>query len=120
MNSTNIIEKLNQNFPGKNIVMNSDSNPTELICETEPGKEKSVAIAVVDEIPKHYRTKTTEAYEVIRGELELYVYNKQTVLKAGDKKTIKPGKVHWGFGKETWFKVTSTPGWTPDDHILVN
>ena len=39
MNTARVIEKLQQQYPGKTIVKNNENNPTEIICEIEPTKK---------------------------------------------------------------------------------
>lgn len=123
MNVKKIVKALEKKYPGKNIVRNPQDNPTEILCEIEPSSEhpeRSLAIAVIDNIQPHYHKETEEVYEVTKGILNLFVDNKKYVLKVGDSFTIKPGLVHWAKGDETWFKVSSKPGWIFEDHILVN
>lgn len=120
MNVDKVIKALKQKYPGKKIVINTPENPTEIICEIETGVEKSLAVAVVDKIRPHYHKKLTEVYEVIKGTLIHHMGNLIRIINEGEKVTIPPGSVHWAEGKETWFFVRSTPGWTPDDHIVVS
>ncbi len=44
---------------------------------------------------------------------------KKHIIKEGGRIEIKPGTRHYALGNETWVNVYSTPGWTPEDHILV-
>lgn len=114
--------ELKQRYPGKNIVLNDEINPTEIICEIEPTKEHveyDVAIAVIDKSIPHYHHKSAEEYEVIRGVLTLMVNGKKYLLNEGEKFIIEPELIHSAEGKETWIKATSRPGWTFGDHILL-
>ena len=93
-----------------------------MICETEPASEHpawSVAIAVIDQSAPHFHRKSVETYEVMEGELLLWVENKKILLKKGETHSILPNQVHWAKGKATSIKATSKPGWVPEDHILV-
>ncbi len=122
MNVTRVVSELSKQHSGKKIILNTPENTTEIICEIEPIEshpEKSTAIAVVDKIRPHYHKKHTEKYTIIKGSLVHYLGNKKTILKANESITIQPGIIHWAEGNETWFYVYSTPGWTPEDHILV-
>jgi len=119
MNVQKVIRELEKRYPGKNVVITDPKNPTEIICEIEPGRNKSVAVAVVDETRLHYHKKLTEIYEVVKGELTMYIEGFKHVVGEGETITIKPGTKHKAFGHETWINVYSTPGWTPEDHILV-
>jgi len=121
MDSKKVIFEIKKLYPGKTIVKIPENNPTEIICEIEPTKNHSnysVAIAVINKSKSHKHIKSTETYEVIKGELNLFVENKKIILKKGEEYSVIPNKVHWAEGKETWVKVTSTPGWTIKDHLL--
>src|SRR3989344_4380210 len=120
MNAQKVVEELKNKYPGKNIIINDPDNPTEIICELEPSSvnpERSVAIAVMDENVKHYHRIAKETYEVIKGTLELTKAGKTYVLTEGQKLEIAPEEYHMAKGKETWVKVTSEPGWTPEDQL---
>lgn len=122
MDAQKIINELKKKYPGKNIVVNTPENPTEVICEIEPGSmdpEKSVSIAVMDKNLVHYHRMAKETYEVMEGILEVNKEGKTHILQAGQKITINPEEYHSAEGHETWVRVTSTPAWTPEDHILV-
>jgi len=123
MNTERILEKLEKTYPDKNIVLApSEENCTEIIVEVEPTAdhpERSLTLAIVGKSEPHYHNKSTEVYEVTKGELTLHIEKEAFILKGGAKKTIKPGQVHYVEGNETWFLTHSTPGWTFKDHILV-
>ncbi|MEK7166382.1 MAG: cupin domain-containing protein [Patescibacteria group bacterium] len=122
MNITRVVSEISKKYPGKKIILNTPDHTTEIICEIEPTAlhpERSIAIAVVDVIRPHYHNKLTEIYTIIKGTLFHYMGDKKTILNETESITIPPGNIHWAQGKETWFYVYSTPGWTPDDHILV-
>jgi quercetin dioxygenase-like cupin family protein len=123
MDAKKVIDKLKEKYPGKNIVVNTPDNPTEIICEIEPGQknsDRSVAIAVMDENIRHLHKLIEEKYQVIEGILEINLDGITHILHPGDEITIKPGQIHNAKGKETWVKVTSTPAWTPDDFYKIN
>jgi len=122
MDLKNVLQNLSQKYPKKKIILNSKNFPTEILCEIEPTADHpnySVAIAVIDKTHPHKHLKTTEIYEVIKGELTLNVDGKITVIKSGEKITIKPNQIHQAQGKEAWIRVTSKPGWVREDHLLV-
>lgn len=122
MNVKRVIKQLKNEYPLKKIIKNNDNNPTEIICEIDPTEkhpEYDVAIAVIDQSIPHYHKKTTEIYEVLKGELVLTLDGKEALLKKGDKATIKSNTIHSAKGKETWVKAYSKPGWVFKDHILV-
>ncbi len=114
MDVEKVIKELSQKYPGKKIIKNKEGNPTEIICEIEPG----LAVAVIDKSITHYHKKATEVYEIMRGDLIAYKDGKEYKLGEGEKLTIKPDEVHYAVGNETWVKVFSEPPWTPEDHIL--
>ena len=114
MNVERIIRKLSEKYPRKKIIKNREENPTEIICEVEPG----LAVAVIDKSITHYHKKTTEIYEIIKGELTVYKDGKGYKLGEGDNLTIKPEEVHYAVGNEAWAKVYSEPPWTQEDHII--
>ncbi len=114
MDTAKVTQELSQKYPGKKIIKNKGENPTEIICEIEPG----FAIAVIDKSESHFHKKTTEIYEVTREGLTIYKNNQEYKLQEGDKITIKPGEVHYAIGNETWVKVYSEPAWTLEDHII--
>jgi len=123
MNVDRIIQQLKKQYPDKKIIKNYNDHPTEIICEIEPSEKHpdySIAIAVIDQSFPHYHNKTIEIYEILKGELILTQNNQETLLKKGDKITIKPKVIHSAKGKETWVKTISYPGWKFEDHILVD
>jgi len=123
MDSKKVIRELSQEYPGKKIIKNDEQNPTEIICEIDPATnhpEKSLAVAVIDKIKPHYHKKTTEIYEVLRGKLTINKGGENCELEKGDKLTIEPGEIHSAIGNEAWIKAYSEPGWTSEDHILVD
>ncbi len=120
MDVQKVVSELKRKYPGKNIILNPQDNPTEIICEIEPGSlnpDKSVAIAVIDATIKHFHRLAVEEYEVIRGELEVTKEGKSYYLGPGEKIVLNPGEYHLARGKETWVKVTSEPAWTPEDNV---
>ena len=120
MNVQKVTEELKKLYPGKNIIVNTPENPTEIICEIQPGSthpDKSIAIAVLDSNIKHYHRHAKEVYEVIKGNLKISKAERMHLLRPGETIEIEPGEYHMAEGHETWVKVTSTPAWTPDDHF---
>lgn len=114
---------LEQKYPGKTIVVNDEVNPTEILCEIEPASDHpdySVAISVIDETVEHFHRETTEIYEVLSGELKITKEGKEYTMKPGESFVIHPGEKHMASGHETWIKVTSEPGWKPEDHHFVH
>ncbi|PIY69093.1 hypothetical protein COY90_02490 [Candidatus Roizmanbacteria bacterium CG_4_10_14_0_8_um_filter_39_9] len=122
MRINEVIDELKKTYPGKKILLNSKDNLTEILCEIEPASlhpDYSVAVAVIDESVPHYHTNTTETYEVLRGALDLTIGDTTIHLKQGGTCTIQPEELHKATGSETWVKVTSKPGWIPQDHRKV-
>ena len=121
MNASQVIKELKAQYPGKKIILDPENNPTEVIVEIEPTTdhpERSLAVAVVGKSKPHYHKLTTEIYEVIKGELTLNIDGKKSILKPGEKITIQSNTIHSAESDEAWFYTYSSPGWTPEDHIL--
>lgn len=122
MNVQEVTDTLGRNHPGKKIIKLPEQNPTEIICELEPTSdhpEYSVAISVISSSEPHHHKTSTEEYRVVRGDVNLTVDGKIVVLHPGDSYIIKPGVVHSATGNTAVIRVTSHPGWTAEDHILV-
>lgn len=122
MNAGAIIDELKQQYPDKKIIITDPANPGEIICETEPTEEHSdwsEAIAVIDYTRLHYHRALTETYEVLQGKLDIVIQGKTHHMNTGESITIHPNTRHKAFGRKTWIRVSSKPGWTPEDHILV-
>lgn len=123
MDVAKITAELKQKYPGKKILVNSDDNPTEIVCEIEPATDEnksSVQIAVVDETIEHYHRETTEIYEVLSGHLKIIKDGKEYMMKPGESFVVHPGEKHKVEGHETWIKVTSEPSWNDKEHIAIN
>lgn len=121
MNSASVIYELSKKYPNKNVIVNDKSNPTEIICEIDPASkhlEYSVIIAVIDSSIKHRHRSSTEKYEVLKGELIIQRNGKRVVIKKGQSITIKPQEKHSAKGKNTWVKITSKPGWFPEEDVI--
>lgn len=123
MNIPKVISRLNNEYPGKNIIKNDEEHPTEIIREIEPTEnhpEHSIAIAVIDQSLPHYHKKTVETYEVMEGELIVIVDGTEYKLNKDEKLIIKPESIHSARGNQTIVRVSSKPGWTFEDHILIS
>lgn len=119
MRINEVLDEIKHKYPGKNIILNDKHNLTEILCEVDPTsahRDYSIAVSVIDEITPHYHDASVEVYEVIKGELKLYVNGAEYYLKEKESFTIQPGEKHWAKGDETWVKVTSKPGWSQGDH----
>jgi quercetin dioxygenase-like cupin family protein len=122
MKVNEVLEYLGQNYPGKEVIMLPPDDPTEILCETEPSAEHSeysVAIAAIKRSALHRHAVTTETYEIIDGQLDLYIDGEKVTLGPEDVCTVVPGENHYAVGDFALAKVTSHPGWTPKDHILI-
>lgn len=124
MNTKQVLEQLNEKYPGKQIIQKHDTEGEvrELLCEVDPSSEHpaySLAVAIIDRSTPHKHLFTTEVYKILKGKLTLFLDGEQILLGQGDEFTIKPGVVHFAVGDETWVEVRSNPGWNPDDHIAV-
>lgn len=128
MNKQQIIQELQEKYPGKPIICLPEEDPTEIICEIGPIEGGSRAIAVIDESVLHFHLRTTEVYKVLKGQLTVEydssdkacVLNlKDKVLNEGDTFKIYPGTVHKAKGDACWVEVDAFPAWSPEDHYLV-
>ena len=122
MNVQKVVEELKKQYPGKNIIINDPDNPTEIICELEPGSlnpDRSVTIAVLDGKIKHFHGLSKVTYEVLKGVLETTKGGKSFYLPEGEKIQLEPEEFHMASGKETWVKVTSEPAWTGVDSVPI-
>ena len=118
MNVQKVISKLKKLYPGKNIIVNSPEYPLEIVCELAPISQTK-AVAVIDFARPHFHKKNSEIYEVIRGELVVYLQGETMILRKGQRVKIKPMSIHSAVGRETWINVYSDPGWSIKDHFLV-
>jgi ADP-ribose pyrophosphatase YjhB (NUDIX family)/quercetin dioxygenase-like cupin family protein len=122
MNADGIIKKLNNEFPGKVVIPNSKTEPTEVICEVEPSNEHaeySLAVAYIKKSSPHRHVKATETYVVEEEKLDLYLDGVKKTLNVGQSFDIVPGVIHWAEGNWARVRVTSKPGWKLDDNIIV-
>lgn len=122
MDVTRVLRELEDKYPGKKIIKNDENNTTEIICEIEPSTdhpEHSLAVAVVDRSFPHVHKKTKETYKVLKGALKIFKDGGEVILTEGEKITVIPEETHWAEGSETWVECYSEPGWTFEDHILV-
>lgn len=99
--------------------------PKETIYElisSHDGLGWSLAIAdIVDTVP-HYHRRTLETYTVVTGILEVTVDDEKHVLHPGDVITIPIGSIHSARSltqEPARILVSCLPGWTSDDHNLV-
>lgn len=122
MNAKKIINQFQKLYPEKRIFPNDLKIPTEIICEVEPSSSHpdfSIAVAVIDNSFPHFHKKSKELYEVIKGELKINKDGQDYFLKEGESLEIVPGEIHFAQGNSVWIKVTSHPGWTVEDHLLI-
>lgn len=121
MNYIHIINKLEKQYPGCKIIKLPENNPTEILCEIDPTEdhpEYSVAISVIDRSIPHHHNNMTEIYEVVTGNLSVFIDGIEHKLEEGDQLTIPPDSNHYAVGNETWIRCTARPGWTVEDHIM--
>ena len=144
-NSEIILNKLRKKYPGKaafdldgriNIDETSragiaflfrqtfgKTSSEHFVCEVEPTKdhpEYDRAIEVIITSRPHKHLKTTQFYTILSGSLKLHLDKKVITLHPGDLYTIRPGIIHWATSDECWMEIHSTPGWTKEDHILID
>ncbi len=121
MDAAKVVAELTAEHPGSQIKQLPADNPTEIVCEFDPGQKHpdwSLAVAVIDNSAPHYHRVITEVYRILRGELTLYVGHEQFTMYEGQQYSILPGNVHWAEGNETWVEVYCSPAYTAEDHHL--
>lgn len=121
MDYKSVITKLEDRHPGRKIIKLPENNPSEILCEVDPTENHpaySIAISVIDRSIPHHHNNITEIYEVITGNLSVFIDGIEHILTEGDKLTIPPGTTHYAVGNETWIKCAARPGWTVEDHIM--
>jgi len=118
-----ILDQLKSKYPGKSSY-DLDGRGLHFVCEVEPVTEHPEfdrAVEVIFQSKPHKHLEMTQYYKVLSGDLLLHLGNQEIVHNAGDKFVIDTGKVHWVESKEgCWIEIYSTPGWTKEDHILVD
>ena len=121
--SKRILTLLEEKYPGTT-VYDLDGRAEHFLSEVEPvtdHPEYDRAVEVIILSKPHKHLKMTQYYTVISGTLELHVASKVVILKPGDKYTIPKNTVHWAKSNhECWVEIYSEPGWTKEDHIVVN
>jgi mannose-6-phosphate isomerase-like protein (cupin superfamily) len=122
MNAAEIIAELKELHPGARIKQLPEENPTEIVCEFDPRdghSEWSLAVAIIDKSAPHFHKRIVETYTVIRGELKLHVGNEEHTMYEGQSYHITPPMIHWAEGDACWVEVYCAPGYTSEDHHLV-
>lgn len=122
--SERIIGELKTKYPNKP-TYDLDGRGMHFVCEVEPVSEhadydRAVEVIILSKPHKHL--KMVQEYTVISGRLELHVNNEILFLNAGDKYTMNPPDIHWAksVDGECWVELYSRPGWTKEDHIVIN
>lgn len=121
MDYVKVLAQLSSQYPNSKIIKLPENNPTEILVEIDPTQnhpDYSVAISIIDRSLPHYHKQVTELYEVLRGELSVFIDNVEHKLKEKDELEILPGTQHYAIGNETLVKCTARPGWTVCDHVL--
>lgn len=122
MNVDKVAKRLAEKYPDVEMFVDNVDGFCEFLAEIEPTKDHedhSVAVAIAGKSRAHYHNKTTEVYEVMTGNLTVFIDGEKYELTERESVTINPGSIHWVHSDEAWFMVTSTPGWTMDDHIII-
>lgn len=121
--SSRIVKILKENYPGKECY-DLDGRGLHFVCEVEPVSEHSeydTAVEVIIKSKPHKHLKMTQRYTILKGKMKLHVGDKTLNLNEGDKYVILPGLVHWAESDdETLAELYSVPGWTKEDHIVVD
>lgn len=120
--SKRIISFLNEKYPGKD-AYDLDGRGLHFVCEVEPVSEHPEydrAVEVIIDSRPHKHLKMTQTYTIHSGSLELHVGDKEVHLNTGDTYVVEPGNVHWAKSDEAVVEIYSEPGWTKEDHIVVD
>lgn len=121
--SNRILSQLRIKYP-KAKSYDLDGRGKHFVCEVEPVDEHpeyDKAVEVIIESRPHKHFKMTQNYTIVSGNLELHVGKEVIYLKTGDKYTVVPNNIHWAkSNNECWLEIYSKPGWTKEDHIVVN
>ncbi len=109
-------------FPDANLVKLPKYNPTEIICEIDPTSDHpgySIALSALSATAPHKHLQAVEEYEVIHGTILIKVGDSVKTLYEREKISIPVETVHSATSVEGFalVKVTSQPGWTPEDHL---
>jgi len=123
--SERILNQLRKKYPSANC-FDVDGKRLHFAAEIEPAEkhpeyDRCIEVIVASSPHKHF--KMTHEYRVISGIPKLHIEDNVYSLKPGDTCTISPNKVHWvesGNDEECWIENYSRPGWTREDHILVD
>lgn len=114
-------QKLNEIDP--DLYKNKIDLPGEVIYELIDGLDWSLAIADITNSLPHFHRHTLETYTVVTGVLEVTVDNERYILNAGDVFVIPLYAVHSAkslTNEPARILVSCLPGWTAEDHNLVN
>jgi mannose-6-phosphate isomerase-like protein (cupin superfamily) len=118
-----ILNQLKERYPQAK-AYDLDGRGMHFVCEVESvddHPEYDRAVEVIIESKPHKHLKMRQNYTILSGALELHYGDKTEMLQPGDKYVIEPGNKHWAKSPtECWVEIYSEPGWTKEDHILVN
>lgn len=118
-----VIKLLKEKYPGKECY-DLDGRGFHFVCEVEPVSEHSeydTAVEVIIKSKPHKHLKMTQRYTVLSGRMVLHVDEKVINLNKGDQYVVLPGKVHWATSDgKSLVELYSVPGWTKEDHIVVD
>lgn len=123
-----MIERIARDYPSARIVRIPEQDPTEVVFEISRkiNGTESIALVLMGESKPHFHEQTWETYEVLIGELKLFVTPgylppPPNILTVGRTATIEPKMDHWAQcvgGIPALIKVTSKPAWNVKDHHL--
>lgn len=117
-----VLALLNEKYPGKD-AYDLDGRGLHFVCEVEPVSEHpeyDTAVEVIIKSKKHKHNVMTQRYRVLEGSMTLYVEDEAIELNTGDTYVVLPGKVHWAESDgKSLVELYSVPGWTKEDHIVV-
>ncbi len=82
MNARKIKKEFAEKYPETTIILLPHDHPREIICEVDPATnhpDHSVAISVIEKSTPHYHKAATEEYEVLSGEVTLFLGDEKIV-----------------------------------------
>lgn len=120
--ASRILSELTEAYPGKN-AYDLDGRGLHFLCEVEPVSEHpeyDIAVEVIISSKPHKHLKMTQTYRILKGTLTLYYKDEVIILNTGDTYIIEPDNIHWAESSdEAWVEMYSVPGWTKEDHIII-
>lgn len=118
-----ILSQLKSKYPGKKCY-DLDGRGMHFVCEIEPVEdhpEYDLAAEVIILSKPHKHLKMKQVYTILSVSLEFHNGDNVVRLLPGDKYVVEPGNIHWAKSdNECLLELYSEPGWTKEDHIIID